>query len=261
MPVNKIVLIGAGNVATQIGKTLHRKGVKILQVMSRTQKSAENLASMIGAEAISDFSEINRDADLYLISVTDDAISEIISKISPLHGIVAHTSGAVEMDILKGSSKKFGVFYPLQTFSKFKETDFSSIPVCTEASDDETKLALADFASKISNDIRFIDSYQRSQIHLAAVFVNNFTNYMFAIGNKILEKNNIPFDILYPLINETVEKIKHQNPHQAQTGPAIRNDKKVISKHIQMLHDEPKMQKLYQLISEQISKSANPKNK
>lgn len=256
MPVAKIVLIGAGNVATQLGKTLHLKGFKIVQVLSRTQKSAESLASIIGARAISEFSEIITDADLYLISVPDDAISEIISKIKPVHGIVVHTSGAVGMDILKKSSGNFGVFYPLQTFSKFRETDFSVIPVCIEASDSETKKSLADVASKISNDVRFIDSFQRSRIHLAAVFVNNFTNYMYALGEKILDKNDISFDILQPLIRETAEKIKQQNPRKAQTGPAIRNDNKVILKHLEMLKDEPEIQKIYRLISEQISKSS-----
>jgi predicted short-subunit dehydrogenase-like oxidoreductase (DUF2520 family) len=261
MSVAKIVLLGAGNVATQLGKTLHLKGFNIVQIMSRTHKSAESLASIIDSRAISDFSEIIPDADLYLISVPDDAIGEIISKIKPVRGIVAHTSGAVGMDILKKSSDKFGVFYPLQTFSKFRQADFSVIPVCIEASDSETKLYLADVASKISNDVRFLDSFQRSRIHLAAVFVNNFTNYMYALGEEILINNDISFDILQPLIRETAEKIQQQNPRKAQTGPAIRNDKKVILKHLDMLQDEPEIQKIYRLISEQISKSANTTSK
>ncbi len=255
MPINSIVLIGAGNVATQLGKVFHQKGLNILQVYSRTQKSAEALAKIVGSQAISDLSQLNRNAGLYLISVSDDAIGEIISHLNPLPGILAHTSGSVEMDILKKSASKVGVFYPLQTFSKIKAIDFTKIPICIEATDKETEIALTGLASKISQDVRQINSVQRANIHLAAVFVNNFTNYMYFLGEDLLKEEGISFDILLPLIHETAEKMKHQKPLEAQTGPAIRNDARIILKHLNILKDDPEKQEIYRLISQKISKS------
>ena len=255
MPVTSIVLIGAGNVATQLGKVFHQKGLNILQVYSRTKNSAEQLASKVDAQAISDLSQLNQHADLYLISVSDDAIGEISAQLKSLSGILAHTSGSVGMEILKSSATKTGVFYPLQTFSKIKAVDFTEIPICIEASDDETEILLFGLAGKISGDVRQINSLQRANIHLAAVFVNNFTNYMYYLGEDFLKEKGISFDILLPLIHETAEKMKHQKPLEAQTGPAIRNDARIILKHLNILKDDPEKQEIYRLISQKISKS------
>jgi len=260
MPIKNIILIGAGNVATQLGKTFFEKGIKINQVLGRTQQSADILASIVGAQAISDVSRLNPDAGLYIVAIPDDAIEELIPKIGRLDGIVVHTSGSVEMNILKNASSRTGVFYPLQTFSKYKVADFANIPLCIEASDRETEMCLTELASLISKDVRLIDSFQRSSIHLAAVFANNFTNYMYFLGEDFLNKKGISFDILLPLIRETAEKMNHQKPHEAQTGPAIRNDQKIISKHLDMLKSDSEKREIYRLISEHITKRSG-KNK
>jgi predicted short-subunit dehydrogenase-like oxidoreductase (DUF2520 family) len=156
------------------------------------------------------------------------------------------------MDVLKNVSSNYGVFYPLQTFSKTRDVDFSDIPICIEACCDETCDALNLLAKEISNDVRKINSAQRQFIHLAAIFASNFTNHMYTLADEILEKENVSFDILLPLIRETAKKIESKSPKDAQTGPAIRGDMKIIEKHIQDLQSEPGKLVLYKIISKLI---------
>ncbi|MCB0372146.1 MAG: DUF2520 domain-containing protein [Muricauda sp.] len=242
-----VILLGTGNLARHLFEAFSQsEEVKIVQVVGR---NLNDLAWFSHHTAVSnDFSEIF-DADVYLIAVKDDAIGEVSNHLSDKNGVVAHTSGAMEMDVIQSERK--GVFYPLQTFSKGKKVDFNSIPICIEASDGEVLLLLKKLAVCISENLHVIDSDQRKKLHLAAVFVNNFTNYLYGIGEEICLEEGLSFDLLKPLILETAEKIQGISPKEAQTGPARRNDEKSMQNHLKLLTNEDNIA-LYTLLSEAI---------
>jgi len=249
----KVAILGAGNLATLLSLELHRKGVEIVQVFSRTETSASLLANMLECCYVTKPEEITPDATIYLISVSDMAIEDVLSKMDCNNKLVAHTAGSIPMNILSKFSENHGVFYPLQTFSKSRNVNFSCIPFCIEANTAENEQILVELASLISNDVRIITSEQRKQLHLAAVFANNFVNHMYAIADEIIQQKDLPFDILYPLISETAAKIENITPHAAQTGPAKRSDMAVMQDHLSMLNDKPNLKKLYSSISDSIS--------
>lgn len=251
--IKSVVFLGSGNVATHLSVALHLKGIQILQIYSHNHNHAETLARKTNSQAINDLSDIRQDADLYLISISDDNIQDIVNKMVTPNGIVAHTSGIVEMKALK-KFKHFGVFYPLQTFSKTRSIEMESIPFCIEGNDMKTRKALFNLAKKISHSVRYINSSERKQIHLAAVFVNNFTNHLYAKAEKLLEEKNINFEILLPLIQETAAKLNQLKPCDAQTGPARRKDLNTIKIHSDMLKKKPELFEIYQLFSHQILK-------
>jgi predicted short-subunit dehydrogenase-like oxidoreductase (DUF2520 family) len=248
----KLAIIGAGNLATRVSIELHNQGVDIIQVFSRTVTSAITLAKLIGCTYVTQPDQITDDADIYLISVSDIALGDLLSKVNFNNKLIVHTAGSIDMEELGKYSTNYGVFYPLQTFSKYREVDFSNIPVCIEANTPENEKILIDLATLISKDIRLITSGQRKQIHLAAVFASNFTNHMYAIAEEILRKENLPFEIIEPLIAETASKVKDIAPRAAQTGPANRNDKNIINEHLDLLDGDEKLRKIYTLLSENI---------
>ena len=224
-----VLLVGKGNVATHLHNTfLKADNITVTQINSRKL-------------------EIIPSANITIIAVSDDAIAEVSSKIK--NSFVVHTSGGCSMNELKNQNRK-GVFYMLQSFSKEKEVDFKNIPFCLEAQNQEDLNLLESLAKSIGNKIYFIDSNQRKSLHAAAVFVNNFTNHMYKIGNDICNENNIPFKILQPLIKETALKIETLPPEKAQTGPAIRKDNKTIKNHLDLL--TKKQQKIYKTITKSI---------
>lgn len=249
----KIAFIGAGNLATRVALELHKQGAEIVQVYSRTVTSALTLARLIGCNYVTKTEKITTDADIYLISVSDMAINSLLETVNFNNKLVAHTAGSIPMNDLKKFSKNYGVFYPLQTFSKFRDVTFSRIPFCIEANTKKNEETLVELASLISKDVRIITSEQRKQLHLAAVFVSNFANHMYAIADEIVQEKDLPFDILRPLISETASKVKNMTPRAAQTGPAIRKDKNIMQEHIQMLNKNPKVKKLYSAISDSIN--------
>lgn len=253
--VKKITLIGAGNVATQLGLALYNEGYLISQVYSKTSSSASTLAKKIKAEAITDLKKLNADSSIYIIAIKDDLIDAVAKKINLKDKIVAHTSGSISINSLKDISKNYGVFYPLQTFSKDKNLNFREVPVCIEGSNDATTKTLEYFAKSISSNVKKVNSKQRKNIHLAAVFACNFSNHMYAIADQILKKNKLSLALIKPLIEETANKVKKNSPSKMQTGPAIRGDKKIIEEHLKMLKDDKKLKALYKMISENIIRS------
>jgi len=252
LPTYKIVIIGAGNVGTQLSLALKKSKHTIIQVYSKHKSSASNLAKSLNCNYTNYPDKIDTTADIYIIAINDDSIVEIVKQLKLKDKIVVHTSGSVEMDILKPSSKNYGVFYPLQTFSKNNKVDFKIIPICLEASNTATFKILQSLAKSISNNVQKIDSEQRKTIHLAAVFANNFSNHLYTIAAAILKSANVSFDILKPLIEETAKKIKSSSPDEIQTGPAMRDDKKTMNKHLKMLSGKKDYQQLYKLISKSI---------
>jgi len=244
-----ISILGSGNVATHLISAFSKAdSIHINQIYSRDMKAIQHFKNI--ANLTDDINSLEP-VDLIIIAISDDAIPEFSKKITS-KSLVVHTSGSVEMTSLLGNYPK-GVFYPLQTFSKSTEVDFSTIPICLEADNDNSLKLLTKVASLISNKIYFINSNQRKKIHLAAVFVNNFTNHLYDIGNSICTENDIPFEILYPLIQETTNKIKNISPKQAQTGPARRNDQKTIENHLKQL--SPQRQEIYSTLTKSIIKT------
>jgi predicted short-subunit dehydrogenase-like oxidoreductase (DUF2520 family) len=247
----KVSIIGAGNLATRVALELHNRGIEIVHVYSRTVTSALTLARLVGCNYNTNPEKIGQDADLYLISVSDMALADVLSKINFGNKLVAHTAGSIPMSDLAKYSENHGVFYPLQTFSKYRDVNFSRIPFCIEANTPENEKILCEMASLISRDVRIVSSEQRKQLHLAAVFACNFVNHMYSIAYDIIQEKDLPFDILLPLVAETASKVKNMTPRAAQTGPAIRKDKNIIGEHLSMIKDQ-KLKKLYTSISDSI---------
>lgn len=240
-----VVIIGSGNVAKHLIKAFIRiDNINLKQVYTRNPKDEALLKNTV--ETTNDLSSI-KEADITIIAVRDDAIANISSQIK--NPLVVHTSGSVEMKALKNASNK-GVFYPLQSFSKQKDINFKNIPICLEAEHKHDLIKLEKLASLLQGDVYYLSSLQRKKIHVAAVFVNNFTNHMYTIAHDICEEHNVPFDILKPLILETSDKIKKLTPKDAQTGPAKRSDAETIKNHLNLLSET--QQELYLKITQSI---------
>lgn len=256
-----IVFIGAGNLATNLAKALHAKGFKIEQIYSRTEESASVLASFVGARWTTDLNSVAGGKDLYIVSLKDDAFLELLARIveGREDALFVHTAGSVSMDVWKGKVNRYGVFYPLQTFSKQREVVFDQIPIFIEAADKQDKELLKGIASLLTQKVYTATSDQRKSLHLAAVFACNFANHMYVLAAELLEKNNLQFDVLLPLIDETAHKVHSLSPKEAQTGPAVRYDEQVIYKHLVMLEDEPAMRDLYRIVSQSIHIQSNSK--
>ena len=229
-----VAVIGKGNVGFHLYQELSKS--EVLNVINLNSRESHDLF----------------DFDVAIIAVSDDAITEVSQRIQcPL---IVHTSGNTHINVLQSSSRK-GVFYPLQSFSKEKEVDFSKIPMCLEATSDEDFLLLEKLAEELKSTSYRISSEQRRYMHVAAVFANNFTNHLYQIAFDLCENQQIPADILLPLIEETAQKVKLLSPQEAQTGPAIRNDQETIKKHLHLLSDS--QQELYKLITRSIQKYGN----
>ncbi|MBE5320411.1 DUF2520 domain-containing protein [Pedobacter sp. MR2016-19] len=248
----KIVLLGSGNVATHLAKALKSKGEEIVQVYSQNLDNATLLAQSIATEAINDLNEIKQNADLYIISVKDDAIESVAKSLKNVTGLVVHTSGTTDINVLSSQVAKAGVFYPLQTFSKEKAVSFENIPLCIEANDESQLTILSNLAAKISREVYKLNGEKRKVLHLAAVFACNFPNHLYALANKILSQNDLNFEIIRPLIAETAEKVMSNLPENVQTGPVVRADESTLNKHLSMLTDMPELQNIYQTLSDSI---------
>lgn len=247
-----VVLLGSGNVATNLAVALKANGENIVQVFSPNLVNAKELAERICSEAIDSFSEIDQAADLYIISVKDDAIAGVARNLKDVDGLVVHTSGTTDIEVLSSEVKYAGVFYPLQTFSKSRVVDFKAIPLCLEASDQHQLAILTHVADKLSSKVYQLDGGKRKVLHLAAVFACNFTNHLYALSNQILTKNDLNFELIKPLITETADKVMSDSPKNVQTGPAIRHDENTMNKHLAMLSDLPELQEIYQTLSNSI---------
>lgn len=270
----KIVLIGAGNLATHLGKALRAAGHDMLQVFSRTMQSAETLASLLDAEPLTDIAQVRDDADVYIFSVKDSALVQLVAQLCRHEadglgedGVVnalrkakkgehervfLHTAGSMPMSVFKGMAQHYGVLYPMQTFSKQREVDFSIIPCFVEANDEFAQKQIEGLAREISGRVYLLSSEDRKYLHLSAVFACNFANHCYAISQELLEEHGIPFDVMLPLINETAAKVHEMKPKDAQTGPAVRYDENVIGKQSKLLENHPHFKKVYDSMSKSI---------
>lgn len=249
----KIVLIGAGNLATHLGKALHAAGHDMVQVFSRTMQSAENLASLLDAEPLTDMAQVRDDADVYIFSVKDSALEQLISQLcGGEKKVFLHTAGSMPMSVFRGKALHYGVLYPMQTFSKQREVDFSIIPCFIEANDEFALKQIEGLAGQISHRVYQLSSEDRKYLHLSAVFACNFANHCYAASQELLQQHGVPFDVMLPLIDETAAKVHGMTPKEAQTGPAVRYDENVIGKQIQLLENQPYFQKIYDCMSKSI---------
>ena len=249
----RIVLIGAGNLATNLGKALHRAHHEVVQVYSRTEASAKALAWVLNCDYTTDVDDVAVEADVFVIAVKDAVLPSLAQKL--MQGreqqLLVHTAGSMPMDVLPTGRR--GVFYPMQTFSKDKEVDFSVIPCFIEASHEEDKLLLLQMGKTISDTLYELDGESRKYLHLAAVFCCNFANHCFDLSAQLLKLHgNLPFSVMLPLISETANKLYTMTPRQAQTGPAVRWDTNVIEKQRMLLNDMPDLQRIYELLSQSI---------
>ena len=234
-----ITLIGTGNVALQLKEVFEKTdGIQVNRIISGR------------GDFISKIKLKKAKSDIYIIAISDDAISSVSQKLKDSEKLIVHTSGSVSMNALPEGNRR-GVFYPLQTFSKNRKIDFQSVPICIETEDKNDLVLLEKLARLVSSSVYEINSEQRKSLHLAAVFVNNFTNHMYHIGNELCDTENIPFEILKPLITETALKVNSLTPFDAQTGPARREDKKTIAKQIAQLAVS-NHKKIYQAITNSI---------
>jgi predicted short-subunit dehydrogenase-like oxidoreductase (DUF2520 family) len=236
----KITLIGSGKTATALGKSLQAGGHKIMQVWSRREEAANELAKKIHAAPVTDLTAIHTDADIYIIAVKDDAIAEVAKQLRIGNKIVAHTSGIKSKDLLKTVGMNYGIFYPFVSMTKEADTDFTIALMMIEGSNDQTTEVLYSLAQTLSNNVKMVEERQRQSMHLAAVFAHNFTNHMYTIAEKILEEKGLKFDDLRPLIAAHIANLQKLPPSTLQTGPAIRHDSSTMTDAIQKWYKERK---------------------
>ena len=250
-----VVLLGAGNVATHLYKAFsHAKDVEVVQWYARDLKALQMYKNDV--QITDDISNLN-EAELYLIAVSDDAVAEVSKALPFSDRLVAHTSGSVNIHDMDKKNRR-AVFYPLQTFSKDAEIDFTNVPICIEVLEKTDYAFLKSIGEAMGSPVSRINGDQRAALHLAAVFVNNFTNQLYRIAHEITEGTSVDFNILKPLIAETAKKIETLSPYLAQTGPAKRNDKKTIKKHLSLLEDDMH-EAIYKLLTKAIQKTHGKK--
>ena len=242
-------MAGSGNVATRLLHAFVESRI-FPDFLFSTSESGAHLAAEFKVPLVREIEQIPK-VDILLLCWQDKAIEELDYSRFSQDILLCHTAGSLSIEVF-GARKRAGVFYPLQTLSKEKEVNFSTVPLCLEAKEEEDLQKLQLLAKTISEDIRILNSDQRKQAHMAAVFVSNFVNYCYKIGYDLLQEKNLDFSLIQPLIQETAEKVMHLDPTEAQTGPARRADKNVISKHLRHLENWPNYQKIYQLISQSI---------
>lgn len=253
--IKSISFIGSGNVATHLAKVVKEHGIQVKEIYSPTYANALQLANEVAATAVKNMSDLKA-VDLLVISVKDDVIDVVANQLSKGHVALVHTSGAVDLKVLSGKADNVGVFYPLQSFRKTDSVNWSEVPICIEAGNDQFAEQLFAFGNLISNQVSYLNSTQRLHLHVAAVMVNNFSNYLFAMAHEVVTKQNLSFGLLLPLIRHTALRLTQADPMQLQTGPAIRNDMDVIQHHINLLSGNPEARELYKFMSEQIIKKA-----
>lgn len=246
-------MLGAGNLGTHLSFALQNAGHQVMQIYSKTESSASELGERAGVQWTTDISSLIKDADLYIYALKDSVLSSVMREVSVSdEAIHVHTGGSVDMHIFKGVKKQYGVFYPLQTFTKVRELDFRKIPLFTEGSDARVLELLQDLAESMSDMTYTINSEQRLRLHISAVFACNFVNHMYNIASDVVQEANLPFEVLLPLIQETAAKVVDLHPVDAQTGPAKRYDTNIIHKHLDLLRFNSEWGLLYQQLSQMI---------
>ncbi len=250
-----IILVGSGNTATVLGRKSKAAGHRIVQVYSRNGAHANLLASRLGATSTSYISTIERNADLMIIALRDEALSPFVKDLVHTNSLVAHTAGAVSINEIRGISESYGVLYPLQSLRKEMEI-MPDLTMLVDANSNATGKKLMAYASTIAENVKEADDQARLKYHLAATLVNNFTNHLYVLAEFFCKKEKISFAVLQPLMEETVIRLRNVSPSMVQTGPAIRNDLNTLEKHQSLLKAYPSILKFYDLFTEEIKNAA-----
>jgi predicted short-subunit dehydrogenase-like oxidoreductase (DUF2520 family) len=249
----KISIIGSGNVARALAKRIFESGHEISAIFGRDYSKASELARTVQSKAVEMLTKLPEDSDVYILAVKDDAIVEVARAIESKKGIIAHTSGATPLNIFEGIQQNFGVFYPLQTFSAEIEADFNELPICISANNSENESKLKELAASICPNVYAISEAQRKGLHVAAVFANNFSNFLFTTAFDICQKASLDFEMLKPLIRQTLRKIELNDPDKIQTGPARRGDQSTIKLHEEWIAaHSPEFSQLYMVLTNAI---------
>ena len=250
----KIVAIGSGHLASHLIPSLHSIGCEITQVFSRSIYHANSLAHQVDAEAINSLAKVCDEADLYLIMVKDDVISDVCKQLPSLSGnqILAHTAGAREIDILDAASANYGSFYPLETFRKKHEKDLSEVPFLINGNNEHTKRSLRVLARKISSNVSECSDDDKLRYHISAVFINNFVNHLACLTHKYLDDNDLDIKYLDSIVRSGMDRILDHESCESQTGPAQRNDIQLIRKHLDLLKQDKNMSHIYKTLTDSI---------
>ncbi|MBQ5406959.1 MAG: DUF2520 domain-containing protein [Prevotella sp.] len=239
----KIALIGRGKLATNLLPALQHAGHDVVSVNSRTLE------------------ELPQTADAYIIAVKDSVLADVIRAVTKgrEEQVFMHTAGSMPMSLFQGLAHHYGVFYPMQSFSKERTVYFAEIPTFIEANDDKTKQVIRQLAESVTQHVIELSSDDRQYLHLAAVFACNFVNHCYALAAEILEQHGMDFNVMLPLIDETARKVHQLHPLQAQTGPAMRYDENVIRHQLELLNDNPAAREIYERMSMNIHRKVTEK--
>ncbi len=246
-----VSIIGTGNVANILGRKIVGAGHKVLEVVGRDVNRTIQLAELLNSMGISNIQKTSRLVDLYIIAVSDSSIIEIAANLQVNNKLVVHTAASVSKELLKNCSCNYGVIYPVQSLRK-EVIHLPVIPVLVDGSSEEVKSNLFKFSSTWADNVSFANDDERLKLHIGAVVVNNFTNHLFTYTEEYCRNERLEFNILYPLIKETIERLKDNDPSSLQTGPAVRHDLETIKKHLSILSKNPAMAKLYKFMSDDI---------
>lgn len=245
-----IVIIGTGNTATILGRKLKEAGHNILQIYGRNANAASELAYGLETESTNYWAVVNRNADIYLLAVSDIAVADVVKELALPDKTIVHTAASVSKEVLN-KAQHYGVFYPLQSLKK-DSAYLPEVPIIIDASDASTLSVLENLANSITDKVIKAGDEERMKLHLAAVFSNNFVNHLYALAESYCIKEGLDFKLLLPLIKETALRIETIDPSEAQTGPAFRHDATTIQKHEELLANYPYLKKFYHLFTESI---------
>ncbi len=257
-PISTVLVVGSGNVAYHLCKAFKEVAINVI-IHGRNKKETLAISKELGLDCIPDLNMIGERPDIIFLAVSDDAILEVVKKIIPLNIPVVHTSGAVSTNVLGISTVGYGVFYPLQTLTKGVEIDFTEIPICITANTELLQKELLQLAKRVSSNVQITTDEQRKALHISAVLLNNFSNHLIYKASTVLSKSDLSFNLVLPLLKETIRKLQYETPKNAQTGPARRGDVKTIDAHIKWLEENhfPELIDLYKFMSNSIFKTYN----
>jgi len=247
----KVVIIGTGNAAHVLARKIEQTNHQLLQVVGRDPINTEKMARILGVEFTNTVSHIRQHADIYIVAIADDALTSINGWLQLERRLVVHTAGSVSKHVLKGVSKNYGVLYPLQSLKAGVEV-LPEIPFLVDGNTADDLALIKDFASDLSDRVVVADDEARLKMHVAAVFVNNFSNHLYALAERYCKTEHLSFDLLLPLIQETANRLSTISPADAQTGPAVRGDQSTIQKQMEILNAHPQLQNIYEAMTESI---------
>lgn len=249
----KVVIIGSGNTATILGRKIKAAAHEILQVTGRNGAAVQTLAALLGCTATTNAASIDRSADIYIVALADQALPQLHEWLQLDKKLVVHTAAAISRNVLQNVSKNYGVLYPLQTLRK-EQADLPEIPFLVDGNSPDDLALVQDFAASLSGKVLVAGDELRLRMHVAAVFVNNFANHLYVLAEDFCKKEQLDFSLLLPLIGETANRLSNLSPRQSQTGPAIRNDRVTLEKHLEVLNAYPELKRIYELMTASIQK-------